>query len=442
MKKFLISFICCICVCFCFLFGGVISQSNTYAEGIEEGFLVSQIETELKAFLQTESDEKTRLDRTAGSLGEKDASDYILTTLKQQSGLEPLNNGYFKEGVQSFDVVSVSGATLSSQNVGFVYKSSSENAKTITLATHYDNLNIYKLATDINGNVAYVPFAIEGVNESAGAVAMLMSLAKFIAENNMQFGFNIEFIFFGASNQNYAGANAYLRSINSSKDNYAIIFNFDKITIGDYNYIYSQEFDCAYSNYLNEKLLGNFNFAKFSTVNNITSTESSYSHAGLQSDSSVFIESGINVANIFSGNYNGFSSLGLTESATHTILTNTEFDTISGIEQEYNINVATNLSRIAGAMIELISGEDFISSVSVSANLNGTYNFWQNEKLALFIFSITIVILFVIYYAIYWWLYKKSKKQMSNEQLASIVMKIQTEHGEISPDIKEEKIEE
>lgn len=442
MRKFLISIVCCICLCFSFMVGGIIPKEKAYAQNNEENFLISEIETELKEFLQFGSEEKNRLDRTAGSAGEKEAGNYILASLKQQSGLEPINNGYFKDGVQNFDVVSYDGATLSSQNIGFIYKSKISGVKTITFATHYDNLNIYKLATDINGNISYVPVAIEGVNESAGAVAMLIAFAKYIAESNMQFNFNIEFVFFGSSNQNYAGASAYLRSINSVKDNYALIINFDNITIGDYNYIYSQEFECDYSNYLNDNLIGKFNFTNFSRVNNITTTDNGYTHAGLQSDSSVFIESGINVANIFSGNYNGFSSLGLTESLNHSIITNTELDTIEGIENEYGINVATNLSRIASSMIDLITKEDFIEKVSVSAKLNGKYNFWQDKKLALFIFSIITVIIFIVYYAIYWWLYKRSKKQMSNEQLASVVMKIQTEHGEITPDIKEDKIEE
>ena len=439
MKKFLsvmfalILSVCVFGVCGSFGFNKAYAQTST-----DQGFLLSEIETELKNFVEHDSVEKHRLDRTAGSEGERLSAEYIAQELSGVQNLKALENAYFKNGIQTFNFVSTSGEALVSQNVGFVYSSNAQNAKTVVLATHYDNEAIYRQRINDLGEIEYYKIVSEGINSSAGAVAMLMSLAKYIAEQNLVFDFNIEFLFFGASSNDYMGAQYYLKSITQNKDNYALVVNFSNIAIGDYNYVYCQEFNCQYKTFVENKLIGSNNFERYSKISSLENTGSGYTHAGLMADSFVFFEDGMNVANIFSGSHQGFSSLGAAECEGYTQITNTEKDTIIGIEQTLNVNVAANLSRVASAVISLISDDGFIGAVSENNNLSGVYDFIANEKLQIFIFAVLVVVLFVVYYAIYDSFLKKSRNKMKDENLAAVVVKIQGEMGDISSEMKNE----
>lgn len=175
------------------IFGGApASQAHALVE--KSTFLKTEIKQELDLFLERTRTAKSRIDRSAGSTGEKNAAEYILNNLTH-AGLTAREDGYFNAGLQEFDFVSAGGEFLKSQNVSVKLNSAQANAKTLVLAARYDNELIPTTGKAANGEEIEVKVAAEGVNASAGAVAMLMALAKYLVSAGIDLGFNVEFVF-------------------------------------------------------------------------------------------------------------------------------------------------------------------------------------------------------------------------------------------------------
>ncbi|MBQ7578983.1 MAG: M28 family peptidase [Clostridia bacterium] len=417
-------------------------NSFASAEYEESPIMVSEIKSELVSLLSSDA----RIIRKGGSDGEKNTLEYILSNLAGVSGLTAINNGYFNAGKQIVDFEDSDGFSKSTYNVGIRYPSTNASAKTISILTNVSNTPIITYSYDSNGNAKKNYNYVEAVNESAGSVAMMMAMAKYLANNSFTFNFNIDFIFCGAGDENSCGAQAYKRSISQDISKNPLIICLNKITVGDYNYFYAQDFSSEYEKYVAKYLNSGYGFKEFNKttalVNNYsTNNEMAFAHAGIEGPAEVFADTAFNLVSIFSGNYNGISSLGRPESSTHAELTNTILDTTAYIEIEYKRNVANNLGLICASTLKLISSEEFeANALKLHSNLSKT-NIANNEALVLFISGISVVLMFVVYYAIYSSMIKKSKKRMSSEQLASVVMQI-TRESNIGANELKEKIEE
>ena len=417
-------------------------NSFASAEYEESPIMVSEIKSELVSLLSSDA----RIIRKGGSDGEKNTLEYILSNLAGVSGLTAINNGYFNAGKQIVDFEDSDGFSKSTYNVGIRYPSTNASAKTISILTNVSNTPIITYSYDSNGNAKKNYNYVEAVNESAGSVAMMMAMAKYLANNSFTFNFNIDFIFCGAGDENSCGAQAYKRSISQDISKNPLIICLNKITVGDYNYFYAQDFSSEYEKYVAKYLNSGYGFKEFNKttalVNNYsTNNEMAFAHAGIEGSAEVFAGTAFNLVSIFSGNYNGISSLGRPESSTHAELTNTILDTTAYIEIEYKRNVANNLGLICASTLKLISSEEFeANALKLHSNLSKT-NIANNEALVLFISGISVVLMFVVYYAIYSSMIKKSKKRMSSEQLASVVMQI-TRESNIGANELKEKIEE
>jgi len=420
MKKFLSLFLAVAIMLSCLLFLPVKSNQTSSAYYEASPVLVSEIKTELTSLLTTE-----RIIRPAGSEGEKDTLDYILNTLSGTSGLVVLNDGYFSAGKQLVSFENSKGFAKTTYNVGVQLKSANPSAKTLSIITNVDNVPLVSYKQGANGQVATIYSYTEAVNESAGTISMMLALAKYLADSSLTFDFNINFVFCGAGAENNAGANAYKRALSADVNKNQLVLCLNKITVGDYNYFYTGDYSSNYSEFAAKYLNSDFGFRAFDKTTSITSGENgNIAHAGMEGAAGAFYNTQFNLISVFSGNYNGFASIGKHESQTHTEITYTENDTTSFIEIEYKRNVASNLGFVASAILNFISGPETATIAFKPHNNMAKINFANNEVLALTLTGAAVILIFVVYYAIYSALLKKSKKHMNGEELASVVMHI------------------
>jgi len=243
-------------------------------------------------------------------------------------------------------------------------------------------------------------------------------------------------VFFGASLDGLVGENEYLLNLSRTGSTVSLIVLFNKIAIGDHNYIYSSDFAPAYQNRAIKALDGFANFARFSHISSIYSKENGvYYHAGKAEQSDMFLKSNIATLNIFSGNYSQALSDG-SERAGHVKISGTNLDSIAGIEMEFEENVAENLSRVAAGVVKLLSSDNFISSLDNPVHVKGSLEFFESNKYPLFILGLAFVSIIIIYYLIYRGMaIKQAKFIANNSDIERIVMKISTNLGASSEDV-------
>ena len=90
----------------------------------------------------------------------------------------------------------------------------------------------------------------------------------------------------------------------------------------------------------------------------------------------------------------------------------------------YKTSFYNNLTNIYKGVSLLLKEDNFISEMEKTNNLENKYDFWTNEKLAVFISSIMLVVFVVVYLIIYWNLQQKSRKMADGTDIKQIVIKI------------------
>lgn len=391
MKKIIGMILCCI-FCLMLFFSSGVTQHTAEALVLNEGFLMEEIRQELTTFLEKDSEQATRNDRTAGSNGEFLTAQYIYSRLNA-IGLEKTNAYGFNSGAMNVEYVNFNGECCSTYNISYTLKSNNADAKTVVLLTHYDNMPI----TSVQGNIETTNY--ETVNQSSGTVAMLLAMAQYLKNAGLTFDVNIEFVFVGSDSENNAGARQFeiLRANYASE--IALIILFDRVTVGDYNYFYSGEAQSQYSLFISNQMNGKNGFSKFNAISSTYYPETDYVYysAGKTKDFDLFYGAGFNTTRIFSGNYEGIGSVGYNESKSHPPITGTTLDTIEGIERIYNNSVSFNLSKVAKGTIELLASEDFNSRVVPNEQANQKLNFFHNYTYVLLLCGLTIAVFIVVF---------------------------------------------
>ena len=137
--------------------------------------------------------------RKAGTVGEKEAADYVRATLKSY-GVDVLSP---EEG-DVFGIKSAAGDTLTSRNVvGFVqgYDPKLRN-QYVLVGARLDNLG--SMTVTVDGQ--HVEKIYYGANGNASGLAVMMELARMVQTHSMMFRRSVLFVAFGASMETYAGA--------------------------------------------------------------------------------------------------------------------------------------------------------------------------------------------------------------------------------------------
>ncbi|MBO4570014.1 MAG: hypothetical protein J5689_02240 [Clostridia bacterium] len=364
----------------------------------------SEIKTELTNYLQVGETNRTRLNRTAGTSGEHASATYLASRLNEM-GLTLKNNDGFSSGLMKFEYENSNGEFVYSYNVSAVISSAATNAKTIVLAASYDSLPLTKYDNEtkeeklING---------EMVNADSGAVSLVLTMTNKL--KSLSLNYNVEVVFFGASYQNNEGVARYLMANANSNREISFVLNVSNTTLGNYNYCYSEGFKTSYLNYINRTLISRNNkFREFSPLNNSYYDGYGVANAGSSGVVNLFLKKGINACNIFSGDYQGLSSMDKVDN-----LTATEKDTIVGIEEATGANVAQNLNIVGNALLNLLQDDGFIINVSNKNDVSQTLRFFEDYRFVLIGLLIICLIAYIVYKLLYFRFLHKAYKEVGN----------------------------
>jgi len=369
--------------------------------------------------------------RIAGSANEAETALYIKSYLAGITNLSAVTNVSTVEGIQSFEYMSMyTGTYKKSQNVVFRYTAPAETKKTVILGAHYD-VPVYYSA-EVND---YVPYGNDALNSSSAGVATLMALARYLTE--YEFAFNIEFVFFGAAEENLAGSKFYTGGIaDNDAENILCMINIDNVALGEDLYFYIDEIETDFSRYISSlfdtskigtKKVDVINLNKTSFITNELGL--TYSHIALDSDNVNFMKRKIAAINLFAGDYDDGLVFGRCEYAGKNSITYTKDDTIEYIKANYGANViGENLYKVFQTVEKILTDKTFVANAVGSYNETGWfYSVFGNQKLIVMLTAIVFVVVLAVAIYIHYKLIVKSYYANVEMEFLSSVVKI-TEH--------------
>lgn len=370
-------------------------------------------------------------EREPGSEGEKKASEYIHAYLEDETSLEAYEDAYIKDGIQSFKFESkFSGAFENSQNIIYTLKAANKTDKKVILGCHYD-----AIAFDLNTESETYGELIgsQSVNGSAGNVATLLALAKYLPANNLEF--NVEFVFFGAGESNNAGSDYYTKGISDEdKKNILCMINMNQIAFGENLYFYMNEISTKASDFVADVVYENrveIEQVNVSHLNKTTAAQNDvlglgYSHVALDSDNVNFMREEIPAINIFSGNYSEGVVIGRQEMNGKDLLTYTINDNISYILENYETySIEENLYNVYKAVTNILTDADFVKVFEAEqGKTNWFYAIFANETLVFYLTIVAFIIFVIVAMYIYYRLSIKAYHANVEMEFLSSVMKI------------------
>lgn len=369
--------------------------------------------------------------RLPGSDGEKQASEYIRKYLKDNTSLVAKNTAYVKDGIQEFSFDSkISGIYEKSQNIIFTLESSKETSKKIIIGCHYDSLAINM---DQNSENYGDYIDSESINGSAGNVATVLSMAKLLSADNLDF--DIEFVFFGAGESNNAGSSYYTNGISKDdRKNIIAMINVNQVAVGKQLYFYMNEVstkpekfveDVAYGKKIDIELVNTAHLNK-SMLGENNAHGLGYNHVALDSDNINFMKEDIPTINIFAGDYSDGVIIGRQEFAGEDLITYTANDNI-----EYILNNLTdyamedNMYQVFKTVYYTITDADFIEVFEDSkGETKWFYAIFTSENLAFYLTVVSFIIFIIVAMYIYYKLSIKAYHANIEVEFLSSVVKI------------------
>lgn len=421
MKKFL-SKLACLCLALllivpCFR---VTQSSASAASPLQDENEVNKfvIESILSDYLKFTN-------RVAGSDGEAQAAEYIWNALTV-SGLTP--RSFPSEeiaGYQSFRFTSqIDGLKHNSKNVVFEKKSQLETNKKVIIGCNYDALTFGDQYEVIEG---------QAINGSAGSVAVLLAIAKYISASNLDY--NVEFVFFGAGESDCAGSKFYTDGISDkAKEDILLMINLENIAIGKNIYYYSDEISTDFSKFVGSVVSGDGLAAKevdVSHLGKILLAEQNdlgldYTHIAMNTNNQNFMKLGILSLNIFAGDYDSGLVLGRSEFEGKTAITYTANDNLAYILENFGEEaMMSNLMSVFSLVKSTLLNQNFVLSCEAAkGQTNSFYSFFGNEKVIIYITVCAFVVLVIVACFIYYKLAVRAYRSDIESQFAVSVISI------------------
>ena len=309
--------------------------------------------------------------RIPGSVGERQAAEFIKNYLSKVEGLSPKQTASVNGGVQEFLFENlINGKYDKSQNIIFEYKGNEESKQKIIIGTHYD-----ALARNEKGEIVEA----ESVAGSAASVSFALAFAKALTLNNYKI--NVEIVFFGAGESNNAGSNFYTQGISDEqKENILLMINFDNISVGEKLYFYTEEVEDNFSKNLAKlaesqssliKKVNTINLCK-TILQNPNELGLSYMHIAMSSDN--------------------FRQ----EFENHDTIAYTENDNIDYITELCGTSYITNMTELYEFLNIKFSDPNFLNElVAVQNQTNWFYAMFANQNLVIFL-TVTVFVLMII----------------------------------------------
>ena len=419
------------------------AKTNT-ASAVSQGSLTSytQFTAEVNSIL-SELVKFTK--RTPGSEDELKTSNYISNYLKTNTTLKAKTNSYVIDGVQQFEFESdLSGLYENSQNIIYQFNQTDETEKKVILACNYD---VVAFQEDENYDYDFVD--TEGVNTSAGSVATLLAMAKFLPLSELDF--NVEFVFFGAGESSYAGADIYVKGIDDDeKENILCMINFDNIALGQNLYFYVDEINNDFSELVEEVSDDNNLDIRKVGVNHLNKVLDGfydelglgYTHIALQGENAKFMKAGIASLNIFAGDYDNGIIVGRNEFDGKETITYTEKDSVEFITKNYGFEkVNENLFEVYKSVVHILTDEEFVETlIDMKDDSNLFYSIFANRTLVVYLTLCAFIIFVVVAMYVHYKLSVKAYHANTEVEFLSSVVKISEEIDKTGVDANVPKV--
>lgn len=418
MKKiFLTTFLGLICIVFAFF---VPINTNVCANAFQ--YSENQVKTTM---LSAISDLKEFDERIAGSKDEESTMECIQNFLVDSNAIA-VENSFIKNGVQKFRFQSIfDGEYYNSYNLIYKIPARINTDKKLIFSCSYDS---FAYSVDKYGN--YLLTSTEGINQSAGSVALMLALAKYLPANN--FDFNIEFVFFGAGSSNGAGSEFYTQGISDDDaKNILLAINFDTISLGANLYFYVDEIETKLSSFTKNLFIERSCQIDEIKVANLGKTlvddnglGLTYTHIAQSNNTLNFMKSNVLTMNLFAGDYSSGISVGRCEYNDKESITYTSSDNYDNISKKYGINtVANNLLEVFSSINMLISNEDFVLVCTSSfGQTSWFYKVFGNQSLVIVLTAILLMIFVIISLVIHYNLTVKSYNTNIENDFVSVVL--------------------
>ena len=417
MKKIIKLIICAIFAIISSFF--VVPATKNVAAAVNQSDIEISLINNLVNFTEFNSQIKQRTNRLAGSEGELFAAAYINNELGAAGlNLEPKNNQSTINGVQTFNFYDeYTGKKLESQNIIYTIKGASNEQK-VVLSVGYDN-NCQTYSFDEEGNIIDAVCECEGVNASAGSVAVLLTLAEILPQS--YFDFDIEIVFFGASYASNAGAKFYNQSLTKEEREIVLLMvDISHIALGESLYFY----DGAFNNedFFDETL----NVKEFSEDMHGVAFDNEYAtygyeSAGYSSSTSVF-EGDFNVLHMFAGSYDEYVFGGYCEYVDGQNITNTANDSMKYILENHQDDVVENMTAAVTNIAKLVNQQDFVKEME-TFSVSWLYWFFDNLNIEIIMF-ITLFILLLIAIIVQYFISRRSYNFIKENNVAGVMIKI------------------
>ncbi len=394
----------------------------------------SDIEKEIIDFVYGEGatafdDTGLRVDRTAGTEGEKKAGEYLAGRIKAMYGInadaDKTADGLF--GVISQEITYKAGLmaeTMTSNNI-IAIQDNITTADYIVVGAHYDNYYGY-----IDGMFDTEEIKSHGIYDNASGVSALLNLMKIMKDKTLPV--DIYYVFFGAEeNGNYGSQGFYEGFVKLNADNggakMKLMINLDSIGNGDNLYMYADEVKTKHESYfadLNNALKNvytDYEVIKTAPANKkvnylVGAGSLGYSHMGLSSDNAQFMGKGNNVINFFSGAWEDSNSTGLIESSNNDNLMHSSDDNLAKVKELYGDVFFKRIKQVTYLVGNALLQPDLIDMLNESSKTSGGYIFFTDTFFA----NIILVAVLAIAFGVVMLVIKKYKPTAANESLEKL----------------------
>lgn len=258
-------------------------------------------------------------------------------------------------GAEALADVAESGATVTLEDFAFdnIYTKSRETGynliyyvpaaestdRTVLLLAAYDNMAGIEISSQdmMTGQITVTKTGGEGAYSNATGVAVLLKIASELAGKALPY--NLEIAFVDCSESSWDGARERAAYYAGKKCPF-ICLNFNRLGLGDYTYVYSDEVSQPYNDYFYSAVAKTDDGGVFAQVpfnrqtadlKFVDAQKTEYSHFAMYGDNLMFNVFGLAVASYVSFNWSSFENPFYTETEGYQNLLGTSADTFDNV---------------------------------------------------------------------------------------------------------------
>lgn len=309
-----------------------------------------------------------------------------------------------------------SNAIEEAVNLKVVKKASVETKNFVIVSANYDNAE--GLTKDILNS--------DGTSANGVGVATVLAIMEEIKDIPLEY--NVEFVFFGASEVGLQGSRYYVDQLNSANrlNDLLLMINIWGIGAGDNSYLYDDEMHWKHFDYIaNISKENNLGFNKIPADKKVIGALEpniglEYNHQALLTDVAPFIAKRLPTISLFSGNY---TNKGFVQSKNYGSLMQTSNDTIEKFNEIFGDKGKVQMNNAVTLVKTLLSNNLFADMMQSSINDKPDYSQFSTHNdtivIATGVVVGLIILLMVITYVVI-----KNKADKSNDPIKPLYIDI------------------